>query len=133
MTALVLDTHAAVWHLQAPDRLSPGAAAAIDEATKAGDVLYVPSIALVELVYLGEKGRLPEEALDRLIGLLQDDESNLKLLPLGLDVVRALKRVSRDEVPDMPDRIIAASAVARGLPLLSRDRRISASNAEVIW
>jgi predicted nucleic acid-binding protein len=48
-------------------------------------------------------------------------------------VVDALGRVNRDEVPDMPARIIAATALALCVPLLSHDRKIRASSVETIW
>ncbi|MBP6473484.1 MAG: hypothetical protein KBE23_11370 [Chloroflexi bacterium] len=44
------------------------------------------------------------------------------------------KRLSADVVPGMPDRLIAATAVAANAPLLSRDHKITAvSNLTVIW
>lgn len=33
----------------------------------------------------------------------------------------------------MPDRIIAATAIHFGVPVLSRDSRIRASNVRTIW
>jgi predicted nucleic acid-binding protein len=33
----------------------------------------------------------------------------------------------------MPDRIIAATALALGLPLVTRDRKIRAADLETIW
>lgn len=42
-------------------------------------------------------------------------------------------RVPRAEVPDMPDRIIAATAVCLGLALISKDRKIQLSGAKTIW
>jgi predicted nucleic acid-binding protein len=53
--------------------------------------------------------------------------------PVDRVVVDALGQINRDEVPDMPDRIIAATALALGVPLLSRDRKIRASSLETIW
>jgi predicted nucleic acid-binding protein len=44
-----------------------------------------------------------------------------------------MRRVSRDEVPDLPDRIIAATAQFFGVPVLSRDGRIRAANIKTIW
>jgi predicted nucleic acid-binding protein len=49
------------------------------------------------------------------------------------DVVNALSTITRGEVPDMPDRIIAATAVHLGVPLISRDRKIQASSVQTIW
>ena len=48
-------------------------------------------------------------------------------------LVDALGQVHRDEVPDVPDRIIAATALALGVPLFSRDRKIRASQVQTIW
>jgi predicted nucleic acid-binding protein len=41
--------------------------------------------------------------------------------------------IPRADVPDLPDRIIAATAVYLGVPLISRDRAIRASSVETIW
>ncbi len=36
-------------------------------------------------------------------------------------------------VPELPDRIIAATALYLGLPLISRDRAIQQASIEVVW
>jgi predicted nucleic acid-binding protein len=66
MASVVLDTHAIVWYLPGDSRLSATAAGALDSAVAAGEFIHVPSICLVELTYLVEKGRLPAVARDRL-------------------------------------------------------------------
>jgi predicted nucleic acid-binding protein len=43
------------------------------------------------------------------------------LVPLDPGIIRALQTIERVAVPEMPDRIIAASAKYLGLPLLSKD------------
>jgi predicted nucleic acid-binding protein len=45
----------------------------------------------------------------------------------------ALPNVPRDAAPDMPDRIIAATALHLGLPLVTRDRRLQAAGIQTIW
>ncbi|MGL5078370.1 MAG: PIN domain-containing protein, partial [Waterburya sp.] len=52
---------------------------------------------------------------------------------LTVGVVEALATIPRDNVPDLPDRIIAATAVHLGLPLISRDSKITASKVNTIW
>jgi predicted nucleic acid-binding protein len=42
-------------------------------------------------------------------------------------------RVSRADVPDMPDRVVAATALYLGVPVISRDGKIRASNVQTIW
>jgi PIN domain nuclease of toxin-antitoxin system len=93
----------------------------------------VPSICLVELTYLVEKGRLPMAARDRLIQALDDPDTPCSLTPLDRTVPDALELVSRLEVPDLPDRIVAATAVALRAHLISRDRKIRTSEVHTIW
>jgi predicted nucleic acid-binding protein len=50
-----------------------------------------------------------------------------------MDVALSVGRVVHDEVPDMPDRIIAGTALYFGVPVISRDRKIKASSVETIW
>jgi hypothetical protein len=53
------------------------------------------------------------------------------LAPLDRSV--AFESVSRAEVPDLPDRIVSATAVALGVPLVSRDGKIRGSQVLTIW
>ena len=133
MSAVVVDTHTIVWYLSADSRLSANAAAALDSATAAGEHIHVPSICLVELTYLVEKGRLPVAARDRLIKALDDPTTPCLLATLDRMVADALESVSRVEVPDLPDRIVAATAVALRSPLISRDRKIRAPQVQTLW
>lgn len=59
MPGVVADTHTIVCYLSRDSRLSWGAHAALTAATTDGDLIHIPSICLVELTYLAEKGRLP--------------------------------------------------------------------------
>jgi predicted nucleic acid-binding protein len=62
------------------------------------------------------------------------DEQPTRLVGLDLIILHALRQVEREAVPDMPDRIIAATALSLGLPLLTRDRALAAvEELEVIW
>jgi predicted nucleic acid-binding protein len=51
----------------------------------------------------------------------------------GQHIAQALKQIERTQIPDLPDRIIAATALHLGLPLISRDRKIQLSEIETIW
>lgn len=91
------------------------------------------SVCLVELTCLVEKGRVPAIARERLVRALDDSATPCRLAPLDRAVADALEFVSRDEVPDLPDRIVSATAVALRVPLISRDGKIRASQVETIW
>ena len=87
----------------------------------------------MELTYLVEKGRLPVAARERLIHALDDPAVPCLLAPLDRTVADALEFVIRLEVPDLPDRIVAATAVSLRAPLISRDGKIRASHVQTIW
>ena len=133
MAAIAVDTHAIVWYLSLDPRLSARAAEALDRATLLGDAIHVPSICLVELTYLIEKGRVPAVARQRLINAIDDPLTPCRLAPLDRGVADALENVSRSEVPDLPDRIVSATAASLGVPLVSRDAKIRASKIQTIW
>jgi PIN domain nuclease of toxin-antitoxin system len=131
--AAVADTHAALWHLFGDARLSGPAGDFIDQAAAARRRIVVSSVSLAEVVYLVEKNRLPASAYDDLRSALLDPDHVLKEAPFTLEIVDAMRQVPRVAVHDMPDRIVAATAVYFGIPVISRDRRIHASAIQTIW
>ena len=132
-SALVSDTHATIWYLLNDSRLSAKARLEMERAAQSRVPIYVPSITLVELVYLVEKGRFTEAVIDRLLDALRNPNNVLYLAPLDLSVIQALRQIPREQIPDMPDRIIAATAFALELPLITRDGKITASSITTIW
>jgi len=133
MAAVLADTHAILWYLTADERISRAATVAMDNATTAGDPIFVSAITMVEIQYLVEKGRLSADDQRIVVAAVDDVQNPARLVPVDRIVVDTLGQVNRDEVPDMPDRIIAATALALGVQLLSRDRKIRASTVETIW
>jgi PIN domain nuclease of toxin-antitoxin system len=133
MASVVADTHAAVWYLLQSPRLSVTAGNRMAATIAAGDPILVPAICLVELVYLVEKGRIPRSDWEQLQAALRQEDSGYRVVPLDEAIARGVERVPRDQVPDMPDRIIAATALHLGLPLVTRDGRIREAGLEVVW
>ena len=129
----VADTHTALWHLFGDPRISAAASAFIDEAANTRRKIAVSSISLAELVYLVEKGRLAASAYDDLARALSDPEHVFTEAVFTAAVVESMRQVSRVEVPDMPDRIVAATAVYFDVPVISRDRRIRSATLNTIW
>jgi PIN domain nuclease of toxin-antitoxin system len=129
----VADTHAALWHLFGDSRLSNPAVDFIDRAAALRRRIVVSSISLAEVVYLVEKNRLPASAYDDLKIALSDPDHVLKEATFTIEIVDAMRKVPRAAVPDMPDRIVAATAVYFRVPVISRDRRIQLSTISSIW
>ena len=129
----VADTHTALWYLHKNPRLSVTARTFMDDAAQAGHDIALSPISLAEIVYLVEKNRLPVSAYEDLRVALADPEYVIEEAPFTADVVEALRQVPRAEVADMPDRIVAATAVYLRVPVISRDGRIRSSNIQTVW
>jgi PIN domain nuclease of toxin-antitoxin system len=54
-------------------------------------------------------------------------------LPVVAFVAQEMTSIGRADVPDMPDRIIAATGLRCGVPVISRDGKIRASKIQTIW
>lgn len=133
MPDYVADTHALIWYLENSPRLGSQARAAFDACDRGEIRIYVPTICLVEIVYLMEKGRVSPDMKSMLDEALKSGESDFVLADLNADVADQIANVLRDEIPDLPDRVIAATALALNLPLISRDRKIVLSGLETVW
>jgi PIN domain nuclease of toxin-antitoxin system len=133
MADAVTDTHALIWYLEDSPRLGPAAKQVFDACDRGELRVYVPTICLVEILYLQEKGRIPTPLKAQLDTELDSGATGLAAVALTAEVARTVADVPRGDVPDMPDRIIAATALHLGVPLISRDHRIELADVETIW
>lgn len=129
----VADTHAVIWYVFADDRISLNARTIMRDTAKADDQIGISSVSFVEIVYLIEKGRIDPHTLDRILQALDHPQSLFVEIPVDRRISESMRRVDRAQVPDLPDRIIAATAVHLGVPLISRDGKIRASSVATIW
>jgi PIN domain nuclease of toxin-antitoxin system len=129
---ILVDTHVVVWLAFDPTRLSKRARTAIDKAREDGDGLAISDITLLELTALASKGRIRLDI--SLESFLREVEIRFVVLPItSRACVRALG-LPAAYPQDPADRMIGATALAEGLPLLSADREIRRSKAlHTIW
>ena len=134
MSAVVADTHTIIWYLRSPEKLSINAVTSLDNALNNGKSIFISAISLVEMNYLVEKNRIPASSLEQLLQLIDDPLVNLFVVPLDTPVAKAFTQISRDVVPEMGDRIIAATSLYLGLSLVTKDHKIrNLSNIQTIW
>lgn len=132
MAGVVADTHVLLWMLDGslPER-SPDAGRRIAEAMVAKTV-HVSIGSFLDLRYLVDSGRRSAQSLEDTRSIVDGDA--FTVVPLGLDVIDAMAAISRDAVPDPFDRIIAATALTLGLPLVTADERLQAALGDsAIW
>lgn len=133
MISAIADTHTVIWYLYDDTRISEKAKRFIEATGEQGNQIGLSTITLVEIVYLIEKGRIENRAFTKLNSELQNNQSVLREIPLTNRIVMELAEIDRNSIPDMPDRIIAATALHLDVPLLSRDEKIKTSRVETIW
>jgi PIN domain nuclease of toxin-antitoxin system len=134
MSDLVLDTHASIWYFSNARKLSATAKASIDKAFKDGNTIFMPTISIVEIIYLVEKRKLLPQTLPSLIHALNLPNNSFSIVDLTTEIAENLAKIPRSIVPDMPDRIITATALTLNLPLITADHKIQAVNLiTTIW
>jgi PIN domain nuclease of toxin-antitoxin system len=129
MSAL-LDTHALVWAVGTPDRLSGAAHAQIEDP---GNELFVSSATAWELATKFRLGKFPEaETLVRRYAPVLEE---LGAQELPIDAAHALRAGSlRWPHRDPFDRMLVAQAMIENMALVSRDRVIGAlTGLAVVW
>jgi PIN domain nuclease of toxin-antitoxin system len=130
VTAVVLDTHVIHWWSAEPERLSKPAAKTINEATE----LAVSAVSWFELAWLAKHERIEvtipiRSWLDRLAA---------EVLTIGITPAIADTAVSLpSSFPGDPaDRLIYASAIEHGSRLVTKDRRMRATqlgHSVAVW
>jgi PIN domain nuclease of toxin-antitoxin system len=134
MPSVVADTHTLIWYIFELPRLSPAALTALEQAVNEGNFIYFSAITIVEISYLIERGRLAGEVLTRVLNAADDPNVGILLAPLDRNISATIQQIDRATVPDMPDRIIAATALSLSLPLVTRDAKIQAlTTIQTIW
>lgn len=133
MIAAIADTHTALWYVFADARLSAKAKETIEDAAAKGLYVGVSAISLAEVVYLVEKHRIAPDALKRLQATLQNPDEVLIEIPVDGQIVERMQEIPREQVPDLPDRIVAATALCVGTPVISRDGKIQATALQTVW
>jgi PIN domain nuclease of toxin-antitoxin system len=133
MIAAIADTHTTIWYLFSDSRLGEAASDFIDSAIAKGGHIGVSAISIAEMIYLVEKGRIPANAVRDLQDATANPKAVLHYVPLDEHIAMKIAEIPRQDLPDLPDRVVAATALFYDVPVLSRDARIRSSGIQTIW
>lgn len=128
MKHILLDTHAWAWSMTADVRLSATATSAMEQA----ETVAISAISLFEIGQKVRLGKWPEMEpfLNRLIGLAEEQGGRLlELSPDASLLAATLEWAHRDPF----DRIIGATAITKGLALISADTAFDALATQPHW
>ncbi|MFZ5570502.1 MAG: PIN domain-containing protein [Thermodesulfobacteriota bacterium] len=122
MDSFVTDTQALVKFMMGKKVINNRAHQAYLSADRGETTIIIPAIVLMEVIYLFEKSRID-------IGLLHIEtlleSRNYQFEPLSLEILKTACDI--DDIPELHDRLIAATARYLGLPLIINDPEIKAS------
>lgn len=128
LSPLLLDTHAWVWWLTRPERLSRRQRGAVERARRAsGEHLLVSIISCWEVALLARRGRLRFTIpIDTWLAQATS-VPGLEVVPLSLSVISTAVRL--DQLRDPADQLIVATALDRGARLVTSDVRVAEADA----
>lgn len=128
---IVLDTHAWLWWMAAPARLSDTARETIEQTSSIG----ICTLSAWEIAMLDACGRI---SLDREVSLWVRQalaQPRVESLPPSVEIAVAAGLLDAEEFPGDPvDRLIYATACATKAKLVTRDTAIQAFDSELtVW
>lgn len=129
---ILLDTHVVIWLALEPSRISRRARASIEETRQHGEGLAISDITLLEIAVTEGKGRIKLNA--SLETFLFEIETRFIVLPITGRVCARAMGLPASFPRDPADRIIGATALVEGVPLITADGDIRRSKSlQTIW
>lgn len=129
MSTVVLDSHVVHWWSAEPDRISAAAGAAIASA----DELAVADISWFELAWLARHERIVVTI--PIASWLQRLAAQVRTIPVTPAIAAAAVALPSSFPGDPADRLIYATAMENGWPLITKDRKLRTHrpHADTVW
>lgn len=126
---VLLDTHALLWALVEPEKLSGVAKEIIEDPQ---NVVVVSAVSAWEITIKYELGRLPEART--VIDGFQHHVQVLRAVELAISSAHAITASSlKSPHRDPFDRMLVAQSLVEGLSLVSKDPELKQFEVPLIW
>lgn len=128
---IVIDTHVLIWTTTEPSRLSKKARAAILKARQETGVC-ISTISLLEVARVAAAGRIIFPG--SVESIVREMAARVIVIPMDPEIVAISVRLPAGFPKDPSDRVIASTAIAQGMQLVTADERIRESRVvQTIW
>jgi PIN domain nuclease of toxin-antitoxin system len=129
---ILMDTHIVLWLAFSSEKISRRALNAIEESRRKAEGLAISNITLLELATLAHKGRIHLEI--SLESFLTEVESRFSVLPMDGRICARSQQLPASYPKDPADRVIGATSLVHGFPLITADEAIQRSKSlQIIW
>ena len=133
---IFLDTHVLIWTASDPKRLSKKAREAIrrerEKEAREKTGVAIAAITLWELGWLAENGRI--QVTGSVESFVRETASRVIVEPITPEIAAFAVQLPSSFPKDPADRLIAATAMVEGAPLVTADERIrQARVVRTIW
>lgn len=134
MEKYLADTHALVWYMEDDHRLGQEARAVLEKMNDGSALIFLSLMSLLEMDYLIQKKKISPKLPDLILQEAKPAHSALQIVDIGLSLYPWFLEVPSSVIPELPDRILAATALSLSCPLITKDSVLSRwKKLEVVW
>jgi len=126
----VADTMVIIRHLTQSNKITEPAKEILRRVDSGVDEIVISAITLMEIMYLSEKGRTDAD-LAQVVELVGGSDNYL-VFPVDTEIILTARVI--EDIPELHDRVIAATAKFLDVPLITSDEVITRSQSvKTVW